>query len=108
MVNGLADVKESAKTDKTADSTAEQTRFTDLACSTADVSAFCRAVVARVIPNAFWGHDSNKQIIMSWIDQFVSLRRFESLTLHQITQKIQVCCALLTSRMILTISRLPA
>jgi telomerase reverse transcriptase len=61
-----------------------------MACSTADVSAFCRAVVARVIPNGFWGDEDNKHIIMSWIGQFVSLRRFESLTLHQVTQKIQV------------------
>jgi len=28
--------------------------------------------------------------MMYWIDQFVCLRRFESLTLHQITQKLQV------------------
>jgi telomerase reverse transcriptase len=48
------------------------------------------AVVARVIPQAFWGDDSNKRIIMYWIDQFVSLRRFESLTLHQVMQKMQV------------------
>jgi telomerase reverse transcriptase len=64
--------------------------FTDMACSTADVSAFCRAVVAKVIPNDFFGDDSNKRIIMHWIDQFISLRRFESLTMHQVTQKIQV------------------
>jgi hypothetical protein len=68
----------------------EQLCFTDMACSTADVSAFCRAVVAKVIPNAFLGDDSNKRIIMYWIDQFISLRRFESLNLHQVTQKLQV------------------
>jgi hypothetical protein len=27
---------------------------------------------------------------MYWIDHFINLRRFETLTLHQITQKIQV------------------
>jgi hypothetical protein len=27
---------------------------------------------------------------MYWIDQFVCLRRFESLSLHQVTQKLQV------------------
>jgi hypothetical protein len=61
-----------------------------MACSTADVSAFCRAVVTKVIPNGFWGGDDNKRIIMYWVDQFVALRRFESLNLHQVTQKIQV------------------
>jgi telomerase reverse transcriptase len=75
----------------------EQTCFTDMACSTADVSAFCRAVVAKVLPNGFWGDDSNRRTIMYWIDQFIALRRFESLNLHQITQKIQVCCPLLLS-----------
>jgi telomerase reverse transcriptase len=64
--------------------------FTDMACPAADVSAFCRAVVARVIPNAFWGDENNRRTIMYWIDQFILLRRFESLNLHQVTQKVQV------------------
>ncbi|KAH4908622.1 hypothetical protein HBI80_055510 [Parastagonospora nodorum] len=72
------------------DNSTEQACFTDMACSTADVSAFCRAVVARVIPNAFWGDESNKRVIMYWVDQFISLRRFESLNLHQVTQKLQI------------------
>ena len=65
--------------------------FTDLACPTAHVSAFCRAVVSKVIPRGFWGDDTNKSIIMHNIDQFVNLRKFETLTLHQVTQKLQVC-----------------
>jgi telomerase reverse transcriptase len=87
---GPVEINDSPDTDVSDSRAAEQTCFTDLACSTADVSAFCRAVVARVIPQAFWGDDSNKRIIMYWIDQFVSLRRFESLTLHQVMQKMQV------------------
>jgi len=43
-----------------------------------------------VIPDAFWGSDHNKRTMLFWVDQFISLRRFESLTLHQVTQKIQV------------------
>jgi telomerase reverse transcriptase len=78
----------------TGDCSTEQTCSTDMACSTADVSAFCRAVVTKVIPNGFWGDGSNKRIILYWIDQFVALRRFESLNLHQVTQKIQVRCPL--------------
>jgi len=62
-----------------------------MACPTAHVSAFCRAVVAKVIPKDFWGNDENKRTIMHYIDQFVSLRKYETLTLHQVTQKIQVC-----------------
>jgi telomerase reverse transcriptase len=83
------------------DRSTEQTCFTDMACSTADVSAFCRAVVAKVLPNGFWGDDSNKRVIMYWIDQFIALRRFESLNLHQVTQKIQVCWPLLLVHTIL-------
>jgi telomerase reverse transcriptase len=68
----------------------EDTCFTDLACSTAHVSAFCRAVISKVIPNDFWGDENNKRTVLYWIDQFICLRRFESLTLHQVAQKIQV------------------
>jgi telomerase reverse transcriptase len=70
--------------------TTEETPFTAMACPTAHVSAFCRAVVARVVPSGLWGSDNNKYIIMHWIDQFIYLRRFETLTLHQVTQKLQV------------------
>lgn len=72
------------------DRSTEQQCFTDMACSTADVSAFCRAAVAKVIPHGVWGDDSGKRIIMHWIDRFVCLRKFESLTLHQVTQNMQV------------------
>lgn len=65
--------------------------FTDMACPTAHVSAFCRAVVAKVIPRGFWGNDGNKRTIMHYIDQFVSLRKYETLTMHQVTQNLEVC-----------------
>lgn len=63
----------------------------DLACPTAHVSAFCRAVVAKVVPKRLWGNDNNRRAIMHYIDQFVSIRKFENLTLHEVTQKLQVC-----------------
>ena len=69
---------------------ANEACFTDMACPTAHVSAFCRAVVAKIIPKGFWGDDDNKRTIMRYIDQFVILRKFETLTLHQVTQKLQV------------------
>lgn len=65
-------------------------RFTDMACPTAHVSAFCRAVVAKVVPHDFWGDENNKKTVLHYIDQFVRLRKFETLTLHQVTQKLQV------------------
>ena len=73
----------------------EDVCFTDMACPTAHVSAFCRAVLARIIPRAFWGDDANARMIMFWVDQFVCLRRFESLTLHQVMENVQVRLPLL-------------
>ena len=70
--------------------TVQETCFTDLACPAAHVSAFCRAVISKVIPERFWGNEHNHRILMYWVDQFVDMRRFESLNLHQVTQNIQV------------------
>ncbi|KAH6866719.1 hypothetical protein BKA58DRAFT_210337 [Alternaria rosae] len=71
-------------------STVQETCFTDLACPAAHVSAFCRAVISKVIPEGFWGNEHNKHNLMYWVDQFLDMRRFESLNLHQVTQHIQV------------------
>lgn len=68
----------------------EQTCFTDKACPAAQVSAFCRAVIAKAIPYGFWGCEDNRRAILYWVDQFVCLRKFESLSLHQVVQKVKV------------------
>lgn len=73
------------------DQTTDEACFTDMACPMAHVSAFCRAVVAKVIPKRLWGGDDNRRAIMHYIDQFVNVRKFETLTLHEVTQKLQVC-----------------
>lgn len=64
----------------------------DSATPAADVSAFCQAVLAKIVPNAFWGSaaDQNKELIMQDVDRFVTMRRFESLSLHEIVQGIKV------------------
>lgn len=71
----------------------EQSCFTDLATAVADVSAYCRAVISRVVPHDFWGEGEaglwNKQVVMCSIDQFISMRRFESLTLHEVAQSLK-------------------
>ncbi|KAL8770748.1 MAG: hypothetical protein Q9209_003615 [Squamulea sp. 1 TL-2023] len=60
----------------------------DYATPPSDVSAFCRAVMSRIIPDDFWGEglsgDHNKAIVLRNVDLFVRLRRFESFTLHTI------------------------
>ncbi|KAL9578805.1 MAG: hypothetical protein Q9212_005488, partial [Teloschistes hypoglaucus] len=59
-----------------------------------EVSAFCRATVSKVIPKDFWGQAAdgcrNKDVIMGKINQFIRLRRFESLTLHAICQDLKI------------------
>lgn len=66
----------------------------ELATSHAQVSAFSRACLANIVPNAFWGDgeagQSNKTIVMHHVDRFIKLRRFELLTLHKVFQGIQV------------------
>ena len=65
-----------------------------LASPPSDVSAFCRAVLSNLIPNKFWGEgkqgQENKIVIMRNIDSFVRLRRFESLSLHTVSQGLKV------------------
>ncbi|KAI4202907.1 MAG: hypothetical protein LQ350_002278 [Teloschistes chrysophthalmus] len=59
-----------------------------------EVSAFCRAAVSKVIPKKFWGQAAdgsrNKDVIMGKINQFIRLRRFESLTLHAVCQDLKI------------------
>ena len=69
--------------------------FTTFATSTSQVSAFCRAVMKNVVPNQFWGdgdvQEHNKRIFLKHVDRFVSIRRNESLTLHEVVQDMKVC-----------------
>ncbi len=64
----------------------------DSATPAAEVSAFCRAVLSKIIPNDFLGStkDHNQEVLMQNIDRFVNLRRFESLSLHEVIQGMEV------------------
>ncbi|KAL8690402.1 MAG: hypothetical protein Q9218_004144 [Villophora microphyllina] len=66
----------------------------EYATSFSEVSAFCRAAISKVVPDGFWGQgeegDRNKDVIMGKIDQFIRLRRFESLTLHAVCQHLKI------------------
>lgn len=65
--------------------------FTDFASSASEVSAFARAVILKVIPRAFWGKgDGNKKLIMTNVDRFIKLRRYESYSLHEIMQGLKL------------------
>ena len=71
-----------------------ETPIVDHATPASSVSAFCRAVLDKLVPRAFWGlgigGDHNHKTIMHAVDQFVQLRRFENFTLHAISQNLKV------------------
>lgn len=64
------------------------------ACPTPHVSAFCQAVLSKIIPNELWGGGDtmchNKTTFLRKVDHFIKLRRFESMTLHEISQGLKV------------------
>jgi telomerase reverse transcriptase len=66
----------------------------DVATPDAHVSAFCRAVVRKVVPKGCWGVGShgeeNERIVMQNVDRFIRARKFESFTLHEMLQGLKV------------------
>lgn len=66
----------------------------DLATPPAKISAFCQAVLKKIIPNGFWGSGDvarhNESIFLGKIDHFILLRRFEGMSLHEVMQGIKV------------------
>lgn len=66
----------------------------ELATPSSQVSSFCQAVLSKIIPGDFWGDDAvqkrNKFTIMRSVDRFIRLRRFETMSLHEIIQNMKV------------------
>jgi telomerase reverse transcriptase len=66
----------------------------DHATPTSCVAAFCVAVMRHLIPDEFWGTGEeqihNRDIFLINVKNFVLLRRFESMTLHEVAQGIKV------------------
>ncbi|KAL3418000.1 telomerase reverse transcriptase [Phlyctema vagabunda] len=66
----------------------------DHATPSSMVSAFCRAVLRDIIPHQFWGDGEvqrdNERSFYKYVHEFIELRRFESLTLHQVMQGIKI------------------
>ena len=63
---------------------------TEHASSVGEVSAFVLGVIKRVIPRTFFGGDENQKSVMGSINRFIRLRRFESLSLHNVMQGLKV------------------
>ncbi|KAJ5312719.1 hypothetical protein N7508_003549 [Penicillium antarcticum] len=68
--------------------------LTDYATPTSSVSAFCRSVLQKLIPRQFFGVGPggihNLRLILRNVDRFIKLRRFESLTLHEVCKGIKI------------------
>jgi len=66
----------------------------ELATPVSGVSAFCQAVLSKIIPNEFWGkgliQEHNKACFLKHVHQFIHLRRFESMCLHEAVQGMKV------------------
>lgn len=64
------------------------------ATSAASVSSFCQAVLKRIVPNECFGLGAegtmNKREILCHVDHFIRMRKFETLSLHALSQKIKV------------------
>ncbi|CEJ86084.1 hypothetical protein VHEMI04004 [[Torrubiella] hemipterigena] len=70
------------------------TTITDLACTGHHVSMFCQTVLSRLIPTDFWGVGEtgllNQTEFFKKIGHFLSLRRFENMSLHELVQGITI------------------
>lgn len=71
-----------------ADATANS--FTRYASSTTEVSAFCRSVISKVFPSEIWGLGANTATVLQSVDRFIRLRRYESMTLHDVSQHLKL------------------
>lgn len=69
--------------------------LTDYATPASSVSAFCRAVLQRLVPPRFFADGEhghwNRKIVMKHVDSFIKLRRYESLSLHEVCKGLKVC-----------------
>lgn len=72
-----------------------------LAESLSDVSAFCQAVLSKIIPHEFWGNgdvqEHNHASFLRKVDHFIKLRRFETISLHEVMQGFKVRQTLVVS-----------
>ncbi|KXH48894.1 telomerase reverse transcriptase [Colletotrichum simmondsii] len=68
--------------------------ITDLATPAAHVSAFCQAVLAKIIPDEMWGTGEggtyNKSQILRKVDHFIKLRRFEAMSLCELADGLKI------------------
>ncbi|KAJ5752542.1 Telomere reverse transcriptase [Penicillium odoratum] len=87
---------EPSKAESACESRIQQPKLTltHYATPASSVSAFCRAVLLNLIPSKFFGDGPeglfNRKLIMRHVDSFIKLRRFESLSLHEVCIGLKV------------------
>ncbi|KAG8935507.1 hypothetical protein FRC02_007866 [Tulasnella sp. 418] len=65
-------------------------KFAEFACSHNDVYRFVVAATKQVIPEAFWGSQANFRVLLKHVQTFILCRRFETVTLHTVSQDIKL------------------
>ncbi|TKA26334.1 hypothetical protein B0A50_05113 [Salinomyces thailandicus] len=94
MCRGLSDIRFVRHRMFPPDSGYSEEGSTRYASSAAEVSAFCRAVIARVFPKEIWGSGegqaANHRTTFQHVDRFVRLRRYESMTMHEVLQPMRI------------------
>ncbi|CCM03069.1 uncharacterized protein FIBRA_05189 [Fibroporia radiculosa] len=65
-------------------------RFAEFACSYVEVYRYAVLVTNAVIPKAFWGCKRNKKVVLRQIKAFISARRYETTTLHNVLHKFSI------------------
>lgn len=83
--------------------------ITDLATPQACVSAFCQAVISKVVPDDFWGEaergQDNKNLLLQKVDRFIKLRKFDPMSLHEVLQGMKVSILYLVIENIRSLTR---
>lgn len=71
-----------------------QASLTDYATPPSSVAAFCRAVVKKLIPRQLLGEGqegpSNFKLVLQHVERFIKMRRFESVSLHEVCKGVKV------------------
>ncbi|TCD64911.1 hypothetical protein EIP91_003447 [Steccherinum ochraceum] len=65
-------------------------RFAEFACSHAEVYYYAVCVTKAVVPLSLWGSEKNFKVICRHVKSFISARRYETLTLHEIMQDFSI------------------
>ncbi len=85
-----------ARIGKSSNNHDDDTSFLPHSTPVARVSAFCQAVISNLLPQNYLGSGpdgkTNRDTILNTISDFVQMRRFETMNLHQAVQNLRVSC----------------